>query len=145
TGREHLVQARHLTELHLEGRGDGGGHDLWTGARIEGLHLDGRVIDLGQGRDWQEAVGDDADQHDGGHQQRGRDWPQDERPGWAHASGMWSGRMSWIIALATDAAAPAGPGPTGPATGPSYQGRLSGSAERSGPIARFDLAVRSGP
>ena len=45
-GRGHLVEARHLAELPLQRRGDRGGHHLRAGAGIEGLHLDGRVVDL---------------------------------------------------------------------------------------------------
>ena len=42
----------------LQRRGDRGGHHVRAGAGIEGLHLDGRVVDLGQRRERQEAVGD---------------------------------------------------------------------------------------
>ncbi len=30
--RRHLLQSRHLAELALAGRGDGGGHDIRAGA-----------------------------------------------------------------------------------------------------------------
>ncbi len=55
TRRGHLIEARHLPELPLERRGDRRGHHLRAGAGIEGLHLDGRIIDLGQRRQRQEA------------------------------------------------------------------------------------------
>ena len=50
TRRGHLVEARHLAELALERRRHRGGHDFGTGAGKEGLHLDRRIIDLGQRR-----------------------------------------------------------------------------------------------
>ena len=102
-GREHLVQAGHLPELHFQRRGDRGGHHLRTGAGIEGLHLDGRVIDLGQGGDRQEAVGDDADQQDRGHQQRGRHGPQDEQGGGAHAVRSVRAIAPWLARVASAA------------------------------------------
>ncbi len=68
TGGGHLVQSGHLPELALQRRGDGGGHDVRTGARIEGEHLNGRVIDLGQGRNRQLAIGDGPGQQNGDHQ-----------------------------------------------------------------------------
>ena len=52
--RGHLVQARHLAELALQRRGDRRRHHFRAGAGIEGLHLDGRIVDLGQGRQRQE-------------------------------------------------------------------------------------------
>ena len=53
--RHHLRQARHLAELALQRRGDRRGHHLRARAGIEGLHLDGRIVDLGQRRQRQEA------------------------------------------------------------------------------------------
>ena len=82
--RRHLVQSRHLPELALQRRGDRGCHHFRTGAGIERLHLDGRVIDLRQGRERQEGIGDDAGQHDRRHQQRGRDRAQNEGFGDVH-------------------------------------------------------------
>src|SRR5712691_8878341 len=52
--------------------------------QVQRLHLDRRVIDLGQGGKRQETVCDHADQHDRRHQQRGRHRPQDEEPRRAH-------------------------------------------------------------
>src|SRR6185437_13535088 len=63
-GRGHLVEAGHLPELHLERCRHGRGHDLRARARIEGLDLDGRIVDLGQRRQRQEAVGDDTGEQD---------------------------------------------------------------------------------
>ncbi len=60
TDRTHLVQARHLAELPLQRRGHRRRHHLRTGAGIEGRNLDGGIIDLRQGRNRQEAIGDDA-------------------------------------------------------------------------------------
>ena len=42
-------------------------------------HLDGREIDLRQRRDGQQRIGDDSDEQDAGHQQRGRNRKPDER------------------------------------------------------------------
>ena len=44
--RRHLFEAGHLAELALQRGGDGGGHHVRAGARIEGNYLDGRVINL---------------------------------------------------------------------------------------------------
>ena len=76
--RRHLIEARHLTELHLERCRDRRGHDLRTGARIEGLHLDRRIIDFRQGGKRQKAVSDDADEQDRRHQQGRCDRTKDE-------------------------------------------------------------------
>ncbi len=70
--RRHAVQVGHLAELPLQRRGDGLRHHLRAAARIGGLHLDGRVIDLGQGRQRQEVERHQSRQQDGRHQQRGR-------------------------------------------------------------------------
>ncbi len=50
----------------------------------ECLHLDGRIIDLWQGRDRQQQIADDPEDDDGHHQQGGGDRPQDVRPGRVH-------------------------------------------------------------
>ncbi len=84
-GGGHLLQARHLAELAFQGRGDRGGHHVRTGAGIERDHLDGRVIDFGQGRQRQEPVGHDAHQQDRQHQQGCGDRPQDELARGIHA------------------------------------------------------------
>ncbi len=76
--RRHLVQARHLAELLLQRCRDRGGDDLRTRAGIEGLHLDGRVCDLGQRRQGQLQEGDETDHEDGDHQQRRRHGAQNE-------------------------------------------------------------------
>ena len=52
--RRHPVEVRHLAELDFEGRGHGGRHHLRARARIEGLHLNGRVVDFRQRRKRQE-------------------------------------------------------------------------------------------
>ena len=95
--RGHLVEPRHLAELHLERRGHRRGHHIGTGARVEGLHLDRRIIDLGQCRQRQKTIGEDADQHDRRHQQRRRHRAQYEDAGGAHEgapSGMTAARPS---------------------------------------------------
>ncbi len=78
----HLLEAGHLAELALEGRGDGRGHDVRSGAGIEGEDLDDGVVHLGQGGDRQLQEPDAARNHDGRHQQRCGDGAQNERAGW---------------------------------------------------------------
>ena len=92
----HLLEAGHLTELPLEGRCHRGGHDVRAGPGIEGLHLDGRVVDLGQGGDGEEAIGDGAGQDDGQGQEGGGDRPQDERPRQVHAPDLAGGRSRLV-------------------------------------------------
>src|SRR5262249_7596512 len=55
-------------------------------ARIQRGDLDRRVVDFGQRRQRQEAIGQDADQQDRRHQQRGRDRAQDEQARRIHGS-----------------------------------------------------------
>ena len=50
----HLGEARNLAELHLERRGHGGRHHLGARAGVEGLHLDGRIVDVRERGDRQE-------------------------------------------------------------------------------------------
>ena len=49
------------------------GHGLRTGAGQARGDLDGGKVDLRQRRDRQARIGDDADEQDADHQQRGRD------------------------------------------------------------------------
>ena len=77
--RAHLVEVWHLAELHLQRGGDGGGHHIGTGTGIEGLDLNGRIIDFRQGGHGKEAERQHARQHDGDHQQRRCHRPHDER------------------------------------------------------------------
>ena len=56
----HLLQAGHLAELAFQRRGDGRGHDIGSGAGIEGEDLDDGVVHFGQGGDRQLQVGDTA-------------------------------------------------------------------------------------
>ncbi len=82
--RRHPVQVGHLTERALQRRGDGLRHHLGAAARVGRLHLDGRIIDLGQGRQRQEVERHQPGQQHGQHQQRSRHWPQNERAGRIH-------------------------------------------------------------
>ena len=84
TRRHHLAQARHLAELALERRGHRRSHHLRARARIEGLNLDGWVIDLRQRRQRQETICRDPDEQDRDHDEAGRDRPVDEDPGRVH-------------------------------------------------------------
>ena len=81
TRRGDLRQSRHLPQLPLQRRGDGGGHHLGAGPGIEGAHFDRREINLRQRRDRQQPIGDGAGEEHRSHQERGRDRPQNERPG----------------------------------------------------------------
>ena len=86
--RGHLVEPRHLPELPLQRRGDGRRHHLRTGAGIKRLHLNRRIIDLGQGRQRQERIGDHARQHDRRHQERRADRAQNEGFGDVHRTAL---------------------------------------------------------
>ncbi len=78
-GGRHLVEPRHLPELAFQRRRDRAGHDLGAGARVEREDPDGRVVHLRQRRHRQQAIGEQARQHQRAHQQGGRDRPHDER------------------------------------------------------------------
>jgi hypothetical protein len=73
--RRHFLQARHVAELTLERRRDRGRHHIGAGAGIEGLHLDGGIIHLRQGRQRQEMIPRHAHQQDRDHEQRRRHRP----------------------------------------------------------------------
>ncbi len=77
-GGGHLREPGYLAELALERRGDGRRHDLWAGARVEGLHLDGGIIGLGQRGDGEGGVGRESNDHDRHHQECGCDRPKYE-------------------------------------------------------------------
>ena len=117
--RHHLAQARHLAELPLERRRHRRSHHLRARAWIKGLDLDRRIVDLGQGRERQEAKGHDADEHDRDHQKTGRDRTIDEDAGRVHrpaskrrtrhCAAPWAGAPDPLGAapwLAPDGAAP---------------------------------------
>ncbi len=87
-GGGHLAKALHFAKLALERGGHGGGHHVRAGAGVERKYLDGRVIDLRQGGDRQLRVGNDTDKHDGGHQKRGRDRPQNKWAGRTHGASL---------------------------------------------------------
>ena len=82
--RGQLADARDLRELPLERRGDRRGHGLRARALKVGGDLDGRKIHLRQRGDRQERKGDQADECQRRHQQRGGDRPADERFGEVH-------------------------------------------------------------
>ncbi len=77
--RGHLRDAGDLRELPLERLRHRGGHGLRAGAGQRGGDLDGREVDLRQRRDRQLRIGDEADEQDAGHQQRGADGIANER------------------------------------------------------------------
>ena len=127
--RGHLVEAGHLAELALERRRDRRGHDLRAGAGIERLDADGRIVDLRQGRQRQEFVGDHADQHDRDHQQRGSDRPFDEDPRRVHVAAGVTGSTGWRQhhwPAAVAAAAPCASGGADATGGPERRARMGG-------------------
>ena len=73
-----------LRELPLERGGDRRGHGLGARALEVGGDLDGRKVHLRQRSDRQERKGDEADEGQRRHQQRGGDRPADERFGDVH-------------------------------------------------------------
>ena len=68
-----------FAELALQRGRDCRRHHIRAGAGIEGEHLDGRVVDLGQRRNGQLRISDDANQQDCSHQQRSRHRAQNKR------------------------------------------------------------------
>ena len=84
--RHHLAETRHLAELPLERRRHRRSHHLRARAWIEGLDLNRRIVDLGQGRERQEAKGHDSDEQNRDHQKTGRDRPIDKDAGRVHRS-----------------------------------------------------------
>ena len=65
----HLRKARNFTELYLQRRGHRGRHHLGTGAGVEGLHLNGRIVDVRQRRNRQEAHSHQPHEDQRDHQQ----------------------------------------------------------------------------
>ena len=71
-----------------------------TGAGIKSDHLDRRIVHLGQSRNRQLGECHNARQQNCGHQQRGRNRPQNEWPGWTHGAPsvyqrMWPGIVTF--------------------------------------------------
>ena len=97
-GGGHLAEALHFPELTFEGRGDGGRGDVGAGSRIEGQNLDGRVVDFRQSRHGQLRIGNDAHQQNRGHQQRGRNRPENEWARRAHGA-LLSSEEDGMLAL----------------------------------------------
>ena len=73
TRRRHLGDAGNLRELALQRLRHRRGHGFRAAARQRGRHLDGREVDLRQRRHRQQRVGDEADEQNAGHHQRGAD------------------------------------------------------------------------
>jgi hypothetical protein len=75
----HAAQARHLAKLLLQGSGYPGGDHLGAGARIQGDHLDGGIVDFRQGGNGQVAVRQEPGQQQGQHEERGGYRTKDEQ------------------------------------------------------------------
>ena len=84
TRRGHLRYVRDVSELPLQGGGDGGRHDGRAGAGQVGVHVDGGEIDLGQRRYGEHHESDGARDGHGDGEQRGAHRPFDECPGEGH-------------------------------------------------------------
>ena len=78
TRRRHLRDAGNLRELALERLRHRGGHGFRAGAWQAGGDLDGRKIHLRQRRHGQQRIGDQADEQNARHHQRGADGIADE-------------------------------------------------------------------
>jgi hypothetical protein len=78
TRRRHARQRGDLAELALQRRGDERRDRLGVGARKLGRHLDGRKVHLGQRRNGQQPVAEDAAEHHRDAEQRRGDRPDDE-------------------------------------------------------------------
>ncbi len=78
-GRGHLRDAGNLRELALQRLRDRRGHGFRAAAGQRRRDLDGREVDLRQRRYRQQRIGDEADEQDAGHHQRGADRVADER------------------------------------------------------------------
>ena len=83
-GGGHLLQAGHLAELAFQGRGDRRRHDVGAGAGVEGDHLDGGVVHLGQGGNRQLLVRHTSRQEDANHEEGCGNGPENEGPGRTH-------------------------------------------------------------
>jgi len=79
--RRHLGDAGNLGELPLQRLRHRGRHGFRAGARQAGGDLDSREVDLRQRGDRQQRVGDQADEQNAGHHQRGADGVANERRG----------------------------------------------------------------
>ena len=83
----HLHQAGHDPELAFQRGRDHRRDDVRRRAGIEGLHLNGGVVDLRQGRHRQGTVGQQAREQQGHHQQGGGDGTENEDAGEVHGIG----------------------------------------------------------
>ena len=90
-----------LRELRLQRLGHRGGHGVGTGAGKLRRNLNGRKIDLRQRRDRQSRIGDDADEQNADHQQRGCDRMPNERRGdtACHGQGALAGAFCAAVCL----------------------------------------------
>ena len=78
TRRAHILERRDLAELALQRRGDEPRHGVGIGARKLRRHLDDGKVHLGQRRDRQIAIGEQAAQQNRHRQKRGRNRARDE-------------------------------------------------------------------
>ena len=66
--RGQLCHTGDLAELALQRGGHGRRHGVWARAGELARHLDGGEVHAGQRGDWQQWIGGQTDQHDGGYQ-----------------------------------------------------------------------------
>ena len=92
-GRGHRLQRWNLAELALQRRRDQLRHRIGVGARQLGGDLDGREVNLRQGRDRQGGVTEKTAQENGYREQRGRDRPMDKEGGDVHSVALV--RFGW--------------------------------------------------
>ncbi len=82
--RRHLGETRDLAELEFERRRHRRRHGLRIRARQLRRDLKRRIVDVRQGCDRQQRIGDQAAGQKADHQERGRDRPLDEGRGYVH-------------------------------------------------------------
>ena len=94
----HLHQPRHGAELPLQRGRDHRSHDVRRRAGIQGLHLNGGVVDLRQGRYGQIAVAQQPRKQQGRHEQRSGHRAENENARKIHAgSGVRCGTMEFFV------------------------------------------------
>ena len=115
-----------------------------AGARIERGNLNRWIVDLRQRRDRQLAVGDGSSQEQPRHQERRRDWPEDERARGVHRPpprGAASSNLTATLAPGCSLSTPSVT-TTSPAEIPDVIAASSPSVMRHRDVARLDACCR---